>query len=1294
MSKGKSANCRGIVVALVCLCLSVILAPSAMAQGNAGRILGNVTDQTGGAIAGATVTVTNVETNVSRTLKTDDAGAYNAPNQLPGMYMVTGEANGFKKIERRNILLEINQDVRVDLQLQPGDVTQTVTVTESVPLVNTTNAEVGGTLQSELIEQLPLNGGNFLKLLDLRPGVAVYPGTPNFGTSTNGLRGHDNVYLFDGVYSSDPWMGQSIANANMSSGDSGTILPIEAIDEFKTEVNPPAEYGWKPGAVVNVGVKSGTNNFHGTGFAYGRDGSWDANNFFNNQAGIPVNPLAFEEYGGTFGGPIKKDKLFFFAAYEDQRYNTANNIQVSVPITGAPGTASTNLVQACQTALDVGAPGSGIPGSLTALSAQLTGIVVGPTAAGHPNGTCVPNTSASAGPLYPGLFPVNPGTSASGPIFIPNGLSSTNQIDSGIIKVDYHLNEKHSLDFTYFMSPGNGLLNDNNAEVNPRWETDQYARAQFFAGNWTFTPNSAWVNEVRVGYSHYYQTYLSPDNQNPADYTFTNGTYHYYSGITNPLYWGFPGLTISGFEGALGARSPKYVGPDGVLSLTDHISYLRGKHTFMFGGEILENQSTTVVTANTAGPIGFDDLPDFFAGFPNGPCNIAGFTAAHPTYPTCPGGGSASLLTGNLARHFTYQGYAGFLQDDWRVRSRLTVNLGLRYEIDTVPKELDNLQGNFLAGTTSGLAQVGAGETSPYNGDHNNFSPRLGIAWDVFGDGKTVLRAGGSLIYEMLTLDVLDNIGNSFGLRVTPTGDALYKNCAGSTIPGSANSSCQVASPGNIAVANYSFGSTPVANNYAPGDIPYQWANNSPSNPLYSTVAACGDGTGALPTGFVPQPCNAIAVNQNLRTPYVSNWTLDLQRQISNGLSLDIGYVGNHGTKLLGVIDENQPLSTTANVAGVGPVTFGPAWTAASLATCAATVNLTKPTCKVSEGAVQAARPYFSQYPYLATIDYYSNIQDSNYNGLQAVLTARNYHGLTLTTGYTYSRALGEASDQGPAVALGSIFSPVNSYGNLHAQLYGPTNFDVTHRVTISGVYQLPGKKGFGQALEGWSLEFTTMIQSGMPWGVVDTTTDFAGTGEFNVRNVAGNEGSQWDFFGNTHDFQANDNFYNATAPAPGRSPLSPNGVPFYAGATNPTCLKYAQQGGPLQVASLKNLGCYALGGSVLIPPAYGGYGTSSQRLFRDQGFRNFDLSLSKAFTFKERYTAQFRAEFFNIFNMTNFQNPYGLVGSAPNLNPSTAGVSGTGFGYVTATPDVAASNPGLGGGGPRNIQLGLKLTF
>ena len=217
-------------------------------QGNAGRILGSVTDQTGGAVVGATVTILDTSRNVTRTLTTDSAGEYNAPNLLPGTYTVSAAVQGFKTAVRSGLTLEVYQDMRVDLTLQPGEQSEKVTVTGETPLVETTNAELGGTIQNVIINDLPLNGRNFENLLSLRPGVTIYPGGGGWTQSTNGIRAHDNVYLVDGINSDDPWMAQSIMNAGMAAGDAGTILPIDAIDEFKTEENPSAEYGWKPGS--------------------------------------------------------------------------------------------------------------------------------------------------------------------------------------------------------------------------------------------------------------------------------------------------------------------------------------------------------------------------------------------------------------------------------------------------------------------------------------------------------------------------------------------------------------------------------------------------------------------------------------------------------------------------------------------------------------------------------------------------------------------------------------------------------------------------------------------------------------------------------------------------------------------------------------------------------------------------------------------------------------------------------------------------------------------------------------
>src|SRR5258707_12185200 len=302
-------NVRNILRVLWGISLLLLVSLPAFSQGSAGRIVGTISDQTGGAIGGATVTVLDVQRGTTRTLTTDDSGSYNAPKLIPGAYKVRAEFKGFRVPERQNIILEVGQEIRVDLTLQPGEQAQTITVTEALPLVETTNAELGGTLQNEIINDLPLNGRNFANLLQLRPGVTIYPGGSGWSQSSNGMRAHDNVYLFEGVNGSDPWMAQPIISAVMAAGDAGTLVSIDAIDEFKTQENPRAEFGWKPGSIVNVGIKSGANTIHGTAYTYGRAGSWDALPYFDTPGpnkGVAQTPpsVALEQFGASLGGHI------------------------------------------------------------------------------------------------------------------------------------------------------------------------------------------------------------------------------------------------------------------------------------------------------------------------------------------------------------------------------------------------------------------------------------------------------------------------------------------------------------------------------------------------------------------------------------------------------------------------------------------------------------------------------------------------------------------------------------------------------------------------------------------------------------------------------------------------------------------------------------------------------------------------------------------------------------------------------------------------------------------------------
>src|SRR6202166_37564 len=315
-----SNGIRALALAGMLLALGLPL----FSQTTTGRILGTVSDQSGAGVAGATVIITDVQRDTKRTVASDASGDYAAPELQPGVYKIRAKAKGFKAVERPNIVVEVAEDLRVDISLPAGQVSETVIVTDEVPLVNTTSSTLGGTLSNAEINDLPLNGRNYENLLQLRPGVERYPGGGFSTTSTNGLRAEDNAYFVEGLFNSEPYSGQAIINGAGIAGDSATILPIDSIQEFNVEELAPAEFGWKPGAVVNVGLKAGTNQIHGTAFAFGRDGVMDARNFFNTVPAAKL-PRTLEQYGGSMGGPIVKDKVFFFGAYEGQVYDVGNS---------------------------------------------------------------------------------------------------------------------------------------------------------------------------------------------------------------------------------------------------------------------------------------------------------------------------------------------------------------------------------------------------------------------------------------------------------------------------------------------------------------------------------------------------------------------------------------------------------------------------------------------------------------------------------------------------------------------------------------------------------------------------------------------------------------------------------------------------------------------------------------------------------------------------------------------------------------------------------------------------------
>jgi hypothetical protein len=310
----------------VVLALGLLLAlgflVSAAAQSNEGRVLGTVTDSQGKVVVGAKIAITNTGTGATRNLESNRAGDYTAPALQPGLYTVTAEAPGFKKVEHSNIRLEVGNDVRVDFGLVPGAVSETVEVTAQAPLITTTNDTIGGSLSNKEINDLPLNGRDYQNLVVLRPGVIRFPGGGFESIASNGMRPEDNNFVLDGTDDNDPYYSGNIINAEGVQGTPGSILPIDAIQEFNTEENPPPDVGWKPGVTVNIGLKSGTNQIHGTAYGFERNNALDARNWFNTKPDRQV-ALRQHQFGGTVGGPIKHDKTFFFLAYEGVRGFTA-----------------------------------------------------------------------------------------------------------------------------------------------------------------------------------------------------------------------------------------------------------------------------------------------------------------------------------------------------------------------------------------------------------------------------------------------------------------------------------------------------------------------------------------------------------------------------------------------------------------------------------------------------------------------------------------------------------------------------------------------------------------------------------------------------------------------------------------------------------------------------------------------------------------------------------------------------------------------------------------------------------
>jgi len=1151
---------RGAQV-LAAILLAAIFAAPGWAQTFRGTILGTVTDSSGAAVAGATVTIKNMDTGLIRTTTSNASGEFNVPELPIGTYRVTIEQNGFQTSVTTGVIVQVASNARVDASLKPGEVKQQVVVSgESISEVETTNDTLGGTLTQENVKDLPINGRDYTKLIYLTPGIAGSPdqisdSPGSFGVfSLNGARGRSNNFMLDGTDMNDGYRNDPVINQAGVFGTPATILPIDAISEVRVLSNYEPEYGRNSGAVINIVTKSGSNQFHGDALEYFRNDGLDARNFFND-AGTTKAPFHNNQFGGSIGGPIVQDKTFFFGDYEGQRERVG---VVSLACVPDPAEIAT-----------LGGASNSVIASLLSRNPWPLPNIAGATS--NDSGCDTDNASVVA--------------------------PSFNNSNNFIIKIDHNFNQNNLLTGRYYFGNDNQVfpLALTGGGILPGFGTETPTRAQLVSISYVTILSPTKVNEVRFGWNRLGEGFLPEDsNFQPSSIGLVTGT-----GIAGN---GLPVIDVGDFAQLGASHSDPRTRVDQNWQALDNFSWKIGKHEIKFGYDFRRTTIHQFLGANYRGELDFNDLEDFLAG-------------------TIDDGGQT---TGNAIRN-TYQNSHGiYVQDSFHVMPRVTVNYGLRWDYFGVMKETNNLFSNITSfdtvGQTFTLTQVGsAGLGSLYNPDHKDFAPRVSVAWDVFGTGRTVIRSGFGIFFDQFSQDIF-------------LGHLPYDT---------------VFDPG------------PAYNPFGPA-------------PIFSvgTQASIVSGSSPfLPAGSTPSG-DVFSVTRHFPSPYLENFNLNIQQQLSKKTVLQIGYVGSEGHRLTRFRDINQPglaaiTSTDLAFAAVnsfsfpdpanpmGPPITGPCVTAG--------VPTGGPGCIVE---INPASRVFANNPYGAVaVNQEETSAKSNYNALQASLRVNGWHGVTSIMNYVWSHSLDTASDSEDFIP--NAAQPNDS---TNPQLeYGNSNFDIRNRFTWIFGYQLPHMGGDWQRLKnGWGFDSTVTLQDGQPFTLnYNFEGDFSGSGE---------EFDRPDVVGPVQYNSSNPNeFLNLASFA---IPCAPTA--FALGTVSPT--PGIQGDGQDCVPGTRH------------------FGNLGRNSLRGPTFKQWDFAVFKDTAITERVGVQLRVEIFNILNHPNFSNPElpnFIADAAQNGFTIANGREVSAGSYaIGATGDVGIGNPFLGGGGPRGIQLAVKFSF
>jgi hypothetical protein len=1130
-------------LALVLFALTLFAGASTFAQTFRGTILGSVTDSSGAAVPGATVTIKNVDTGLVRTAITSDDGSYSAPELPIGNYSVSVEKAGFKLGVVTGIKVEVSSERRTDVTLQIGQSAQSVEVRgEELPMVESTSNTLGGILESKLVTSLPINGGDYQKLIFLVPGVTGSPdqitdSPGSFGIfSVNGARGRANNFLLDGTDMNDGYRNDPAINEAGVFGTPATILPVASIAELHVASNFEAEYGRSAGAVVNIVTKSGTNQYHGSASEFFRNNALDARNFFNNTS-LPQNPFHNNQFGGSFGGPIIKDKTFFFVDYEGLREVGAQSTPSCVPT-------ATDIIN--------NTPAGGINPVIANLLAAGKGW---PTANG--TGSCIASQATIANPMQQ--------TQVSSNTILATPFS--NNVNGGIIKIDHQFNQANTLSGRYFLGDseqsfplalvGGGAL--------PNYNTFTPTRVQLVSISFVSVISPTTVNEARIGWNRFAEGFYAQDRHfDPASIGLNNNA----SGID----LGLPRFSVGSFP-QLGASSTDTRNRvDSNWHYIDNISWKHGKHDIKAGYEFRRTTVSQNFDSYFKGRLNFSALSDFLAGTPTG-----GFQ-----------------YSGNANRNTFENSHAIYLQDSYHWSSRLTLNLGLRYDYYGLVQEK---HANFTNFNPLTGADILVGQGRLYQPDYNNAAPRVSVAWDVTGHQKTVVRAGFGIFYDAYSQDMF-------------------------------------------------MGHLPFNSFYDPG-VAYSGAGPNPillanafKLPLSSTAPAFQ---------FASPMFDRFGVDQNLRTPYMENYNLNLQQQITRKMTLQLGYVGSQGHKLLRFRDLNQPTLAQIQAYDYHVVTDSAG-------------NVIQGGC-CTPGALLGPGGGGVYY------NYEEASGNSIYNSLQTSWHIEDWHGLTSTFNYTWSHSIDDSSDGEDYVP--NAAQPDNSQAPNRFNR-GNSNFDVRNRIAWNFIYLIPDSPGSSMKLlrNGWGFSGTVTVQAGQPFHLnYNFEDDYNGTGEFFARpDVVG-----------PIVYHQNDpnNFLQLSSFA---VPCTLDGLGTAAG----NCLSI-NPANPAQNCDTNFTGCKNTMH----------FGSEGRNSLIGPHFRQFDFSLFKRTQLTERLNMELRFEGYNILNHPNFANPYlpNFIADAAQQGINPNGTS-AGALHLTATGDVGIGYPFLGSGGPRSLQLAAKFTF